>query len=61
MHLKFVCSKEDDDPENHDTAILMKRCVHCGQYAVAGYSCTCDHEDTDPEGALVGHGKGVCT
>jgi hypothetical protein len=63
MHLKFVCDQEKsvEDPEGHDTAILMKRCVHCGGYAVAGYRCTCGYEDVDAETAIVGHGEGKCT
>ncbi len=62
-YLVFVCSKDPGNgtvPE-HETDILMKRCVHCAQWAIAGYRCTCGHEDVDPDTALMGHGVGECT
>ncbi len=63
MYLAFVCAKEDDEDciaDSHDTAIVMRRCTHCGDHAVAGYTCDCGHEDLDPADHLSGHGVGNC-
>lgn len=65
MGIAFVCAKEDDDEtgQKHPTVFVMKRCARCDAHAVAGYWCdleSCQHEDTDPEDQLVGHGPGRC-
>lgn len=65
MNLAFVCAKEDEQgPEHtHQTSIVMKRCTRCGEHAVAGYWCEeegCEHQDTDPDDQLTGHGGGKC-
>lgn len=62
--LTFVCEKQPDGPSvdtAHDTSILMKRCVYCRQFAIAGYRCSCGHEDCDHDNALMGHGLKECT
>ena len=60
--LVFVCEKQPDGPAGaaHDTDILMKRCVYCRQFGIAGYRCACGHEDCDRDSELFGHGPGEC-
>lgn len=65
MNLAFVCAKEGErGPErSHETSIVMKRCPRCQKYGVAGYKCEeegCEHEDTNAEDQMWGHGEGKC-
>lgn len=60
-YLRYVCAKDIDGPtDEHDTEILVRRCPHCRQFAVAGYRCACGNVDIDPLDALPGHGRGEC-
>lgn len=64
-YLRYVCANDPEDSpasaDEHDTDILIVRCVHCQQFAVAGYQCAgCGFRDVDPVDALPGHGKGQC-
>lgn len=60
--LVFVCSLDGNPVEvgEHETQILMSRCLHCTRWAVAGYRCPCGNADADPTDALMGHGPGEC-
>ncbi len=60
--LMFICPREPDPSAraDHETDVLMMRCVHCRRWALAGYRCVCGQEDTDPRDKLMGHGPGEC-
>lgn len=65
MSFSFVCAKQDEQgPERaHETSTVMKRCLRCGKHAIAGYWCDeddCQHQDTEREDQLTGHGPGKC-